>query len=141
MFPSEKADGGPHVEQPYTRERPSLCQGVGREHSPLPGQGHRCPSGRGHTPTSGRCPLATHNGVLLQHRALQVTLFPEFSSNQQSYLQQADPPNPESAPAPVLLPVSRDSIPLHLDFQLNKSINPTAAPPPPRHSHHGRVLK
>lgn len=50
-------------------------------------------------------------------------------------------PNPESAPAPVLLPVSHDSILLHLDFQLNKSIKPTLAPPPPLHGHHGSVLK
>lgn len=73
-------------------------------------------------------PTATHNGVLLQHRALQVTLFPEFGSNQQGHLQEADPPHPQSqAPAWMLLPL----LPPFLGFQLNINLNPTPASPPP----------
>lgn len=77
-------------------------------------------------PTSGRRPLYTHNGILLQHCALQVALFPEFGSNQQSYLQQGDTTPPPQV-KPQLYPPT--PAPTHLGFQLSGNINPTPATP------------
>lgn len=56
-------------------------------------------------PMSGRLPLPTHDGVLLQHGTLQVTLFPEFGSNEQSDLQQEDT-HQSQAPAQSSYPCS-----------------------------------